>query len=219
MISLSTSRKCSNGRCMNVVKSGRFLGTCGTLMNVTKSEWDWRDLFTSTQSARFSPLQYFLYAAQNAVDFDRYTRDANVICGSCSSGINCSSISSDKRRISSIFWNSVRWSVGEMRSRRSCNADVNLCTPYWRAVTKCCSRFINWYRYFRGASSTDDGSMDYLGEEKNVQHYVLLEPLQLQHKWTQNIGYHRWIHWLSEVKCGMWNAKWISAPWWNVCGE
>lgn len=50
MISLSTSRKCCNGRWMSVVKSGRFLGTCGTVMNVTKSEFDWRDLFTCLQS-------------------------------------------------------------------------------------------------------------------------------------------------------------------------
>lgn len=42
----STSRKCCSGRWINVVKSGRFLGICGTVMKLTNSEFDWRDLFT-----------------------------------------------------------------------------------------------------------------------------------------------------------------------------
>lgn len=59
-ISLRISRKCCNGLWMSVVRSGRFRGTCGSVMNLIKSELGQRDLLTRTQSARFKPLQYFL---------------------------------------------------------------------------------------------------------------------------------------------------------------
>lgn len=65
----------------------------------------------------------------------------------------CSRISSAMRKISSMFWNSVRWSVGEIKSRRSANGVAKRWLPYCSAVTKCCSRLISWYKYFRGESS------------------------------------------------------------------
>lgn len=37
----------------------------------TQSDDNRGRLITSTQSARFNPLQYFLYAAHIAIDFDR----------------------------------------------------------------------------------------------------------------------------------------------------
>lgn len=43
-------------------------------MNFIKSELGHRDLLTRTQSARFNPLQYFLYATQIAVVLEEYTR-------------------------------------------------------------------------------------------------------------------------------------------------
>lgn len=45
-INLSISRKCCNGRWINAVRSGRFRGTGGTVMNETNSEFECRDLFT-----------------------------------------------------------------------------------------------------------------------------------------------------------------------------
>lgn len=53
---------------MNVVRSGRFLGTGGSVINFIKSQFTLRDLLTNTQSAFFNPVQYFLYAAKEVND-------------------------------------------------------------------------------------------------------------------------------------------------------